>query len=359
MACNSRSSIHHQETMPANQASNNGGFIPFSQQVDHMKALEEITQQSMLSNDEILERNQLAEQIVSMMEKQEFDKINTLYEDIIQNKQRTKSGLWQLTIFYWATTEALKDSITFEMDEKYAEKQLALWQKRFPQSIVPKILRVKMFYSLAYSKRLNADNEFKVQEALIQWQKYLRLAEQQLDQIKLQVASKDPEWYLMKVTLAALNDVDRTTFQAILDDATSQYPLYYPIYFDAIHYYFLPKSGGSFEEVENFARYALEKTKAYEGMQIYARLYWIVKEQYNLGEVEQAGFIQKKDLQQSIAEVLVKYPDDWNTAHFADMACELHDKKLATALFKNIVQYDENNWIDESTYSHCLQYVKS
>jgi hypothetical protein len=112
------------------------------------------------------------------------------------------------------------------------------------------------------------------------------------------------------------------------------------------------------EAIDNFARKAVERTKAVEGYGMYARIYWAVA-----GDIYGEGLFRKtlanwSIMKKGIDGVLAKYPDPWNINNFANFACVYRDKEKAAELIARIKWPPIGSaWSDFRGYYNCKAWI--
>src|SRR5262249_6348876 len=88
--------------------------------------------------------------------------------------------------------------------------------------------------------------------------------------------------------------------------------------------------------VEDFAREALEKTKAEEGFGMYARIYWYVYQVEYHETLFSNSMVDWPTMKKGMDDVLAKYPDPWYLNNFALLACLAKDKVKTAELLGRI-----------------------
>jgi hypothetical protein len=150
---------------------------------------------------------------------------------------------------------------------------------------------------------------------------------------------------------------ERPEFQKLLDEATAKEPYYYELYAHA-YYYNMPQWFGGYPEIEQAARYAVERTHNEDGLGAYARYYWNAT-----GEGCQCWqhAIDWPTMKQAMKDVAKRNPEPWNLANFAKIACEMNDSVVAKEYF---VALGKNNgseaWpSDKIAWQRCRDFAES
>jgi hypothetical protein len=165
------------------------------------------------------------------------------------------------------------------------------------------------------------------------------------------IAAVDPAFY--EVLLDIYNDGgrDESDYKGLLDEAVQRHPGYLNIYFSAARHY-LPKWGGSYAAIDALARRAEQQLPATGNAGGYVRVYW-----YLIGCdcYDQRMLIDPLLLKRSMSETLARFPDEWNVANFAVIACRTGDPFGAQAFFKALPANYDPHWHDQKSWHFCRE----
>ena len=166
-------------------------------------------------------------------------------------------------------------------------------------------------------------------------------------------AKRDPEFYALMERIYTAQGRSRADFQALLDQGSAAEPYYYGIYFQAA-LHALPQWGGSIEEADRIARYAVERTREKDGAGAYARIYWSLM---NCGCDVRDFAIDRDMLARAMDDVFARTPSDWNAANFAKIACRLGERDLTRQQFARGGREDGFEWGDPDEWRKCRQFA--
>src|ERR1051325_5660447 len=145
------------------------------------------------------------------------------------------------------------------------------------------------------------------------------------------------------LTLSVLTDTgaSETELAAVFERGVLEYPEYHDIYFAMARHY-EPKWGGSVEQYEHFARTTANRTKDFEGMGMYARLYWLVDTRKDIpfaNDSAQAPYWSA--LHAGYEDLMRLYPSSMhNLGKYAGVACRSTDGALYRSLRSKIAGYE-------------------
>lgn len=284
---------------------------------------------------ELEDREVIARQMSFLFVTEEFAELDRLAEVYRSAESRTDSGLWKLTLFYIGLyvprASGRYDAAYYEaIEEKYLR-----WTEQNPHSTVARIGYASTLISHAWTFRGHGPASEVPPEAWAPFREYLAKARLYLLDPG-QDWRIDPQWYDVMLVLAKSEGWSPTDFSALVDEATERHPYYYEIYFKAIGY-LLPKWYGDRALIEDFAGFAVERTREREGEGMYARIYWYVSQiQYGTELFTDTQVVWSR-MAKSIDDVLVRYPDQWNINNFARFACLAGDKEKTRELVARVV----------------------
>jgi hypothetical protein len=293
---------------------------------------------------------------------EDFPRLEEMSARFRSEKSRTPSGLWHLTLFYTgidalaerqkrAAPEGYIDS-AFEMIEGTTQK----WMRKFPDSPAAHIVHAGVLITHGWAHR-GGDYASKVKpESWAPFRKYIAMAREHLEKHK-EVASRDPRWYEIMLTIARAQSWERDEFEKLLEEAVNREPLHYQTYFMALEY-LMPKWHGDLGEIETFAQDATSRTQGQEGQGMYARIYWYASQSQfanNLFEDSQAVWPRMKA---GFEDVVARYPDPWNLNNYARFACLARDKgKTKELLERTQASIVPEAWTPESLRAQCAAWV--
>lgn len=339
--------------------------------------------------DEINERNKLNEKIHTLYLKKDFNSLNSMYLNALNNKTKTASGTMLLWHYYQAFNTYYKSLYADQTQAwKQAKQGLVEWQKQYPQSAAPKILQARLLREKAeaygderflnpetatcdtplpaldqiYTKMFNLLDKLSGQKSSGSWTSancyfaYTDLLKHYLQKISPTVQN-DPEWFTTQLDEYKSDSNTSKCLQA-LNEGIKKHPAYYNIYFHGVTCRFSEDRQKRMQMREYIARLAAANTKATEGDALYSRVYWVIDSYCCNKNLRKETLVDWPRMQQSIDQVIKKYPTQWNYANFAAIACHAGDRQLTRKLFLAITQYNPSDWNDAETYNYCKNFAK-
>ena len=252
-----------------------------------------------------------------------------------KKRTRTASGLWKLTIFY-AGVEKAMTVFPWEQETDFdsLEKKTRAWVAKYPESPAAHIAHSMVLVKRAWHHRGSGDASSVTPEGWIEFHKYVGAARTYLEKHK-DIASGDPRWYEQMLLIARAENWPRAEFDKLLDEALDREPVFYQTYFSALQY-LLPKWHGGVEEIEDFARYAVDKSSRLEGQGMYARIYWYASQTEFENDLFNNSLVEWPRMKAGFEDVVSRYPDAWNLNNYARFACLARDKATTAELMRRI-----------------------
>ena len=139
------------------------------------------------------------------------------------------------------------------------------------------------------------------------------------------LASADPEFYAVMASAYRASNKSWSDLADMLDEATSREPYYHRTYFRAAFSY-LPQWGGSPGTLDQFARYAAERTSTSDKTGFYARIYWFLED---CDCASRIGAGHWDDMKQSMRDIYERYPVEFNAQNMLDVSCKAGDEDEA------------------------------
>lgn len=274
-------------------------------------------------------RQHIIDQVQQALERSDFTTLEELSRSFRENKSRTHSGIWKLSVFY--------DSFRIEKNEAAhvtREKLIDDWVQAYPKSPSAHIVKSKTLLYRAWFYRGNNIVKETPSDAWLPFYTYVNLALENHLKYK-EIASIDPEWYAVTIQLAMVSNWKRTEFDNLIKEAIEREPYYYDIYLKAFEY-LLPKWHGSFEEADQFARNMQNVTSKEDGRSLYARIYWNLNSTNINHLFRDDKFASWPEMKKSFDDMMIRYPDEWNLHNYAKLACLAGDKETAHQLIDKI-----------------------
>jgi len=281
------------------------------------------------------EREQITQQAQYLIAFKKYSELEAMADEYRASESKTPAGKWKLSLFY----EGLENfyaacDVDVNAFDTGCDDVIAKWIERYPDSPAAHLAKAGLLIDRAW-KRRGTGYGSEVNEE--DWQPFfdgITEARAYLESVK-PIAAKDPEWYHAMMTVAIAQSWPTDKFASLLDEALDRYPLNYSLYRSGVNYY-LPKWHGSAKQVEAFARAAVERTRATEGLGLYVRVYWYASADQFGDDLFSDSDVVWADMKTGIDDVLKAYPDQWNVNSFARFACLAGDNQKAHELIGRI-----------------------
>lgn len=307
---------------------------------------------------ELAQRAQYQRKFSEMFMAEQYDALEKLADGYRANQSRSVSGVWMLSLLYSGICNVTCKDFDAESMSKNASK-LKRWSDRYPRSPTPLNAYAYLIIEDAWQFRGSRSARDVSNESWKPFYEKLAAAREYLISHK-SIASADPKWYEDMLIIARGEGWDRSRFDALVKEAVERHPYFYEIYFTAIDY-LTPKWYGSAADIERFANFAVEHTRAREGMGLYARIYWAASTSYYQATLFESDIDWEK-MKRGIDDVLARYPDQWNINNFAYFACLSGDKSKTRELIHRVSGSAEYKvWARSSPdfFERCKMWVTS
>lgn len=314
------------------------------------------------SADTVIE-NDIIDITKSAFKSGQFEKIEILALNYREKDILMPSGRAKLLRVYMGLHQAIAPAINQERDDLYwkiISDKIFLWQKEFPKSPTAIIFQSEMLVARALYFRGNKTYDKVAPANKVKFSEYTQQAHDVLVNNKA-TASVDPQWYVGMLAIAQAQGWDGVEFSVLAQEAIKKFPGYLQIYRAAIGS-LLPKWGGSYQSIEDFARYSVSQTQAKEGQSLYARVYMFLQNEFcDCGDfvdnIFSKSIVSWPHMKKGFEDILVRYPDAYNLNFFAQFACRAGDKPTTTGLITKIMQENAlQNW-DASLWENCVKFT--
>ncbi len=287
------------------------------------------------SSGELQVRQDIFDRVRALVDARDFAGLNALGNEFRTTRARTPSGVWKLGMFHGAVHAAMPSSDQTQDCAFGAEPFLKAWMTATPDAPSPYIATATMLLDQAWCFRGETFAKDVPDGAWEPFHESLKAADNILSAHK-KVAAQDPEFYLIMEDIYRAEGREPPEFQKLLDEATAKEPYYYGLYWHAF-YYNMPHWFGGNSQIEQTARYAVERTRGQDGLGAYARYYWSASEEGCNCWVQAIDWDTMKLGMRDIAQ---RYPDPWNLAHFAKFGCMFNDREVARTYFTALGEND-------------------
>lgn len=301
---------------------------------------------------ELEDRQIISDKVRTLFFQENFAALDGMASAYRNNEERTTSGLWKLTLFYFGVAMLPNTEVTAENYWDDLEAKSSGWIKAFPKSPSGYLAHAHILMQHAWMYR---GSGWAYQVRSDDWKpfnEHIQKARLVLEKNK-EIASKDPQWYVLMIDVATAQNWDMQQFNKLLAEAAAKYPYFYQIYFQAVNY-LTPKWHGSKDEIEKFARKVVGFTRSKEKNGMYARIYWVASQDNYGSDLFTKSAVVWKEMSKAIDDVIDQYPDQWNVNNFAYFSCLAGDSNKTRQLIamiegKPIV----SAWQDMDVYARC------
>lgn len=273
-------------------------------------------------------RQNSTDMISVLVAQKDTKQLSAMAKQLRNARKRTESGLSVLGLFHGDVKFAFTRGMTRNNGCMSPNENVAhQWLKEDPKEPAAIIAVASVELSRAWCER---GGGFIHTVSERERQKFAHHAERAyaLLDANREIASVDPEFYAVTATAYRAINASEAQLEALLDEATSREPYYMRTYFAAAQSY-LPKWGGSYHDLDAFARYAAERTATSDKSSYYYRVYWSLENDchcmgpWNSGDWE--------TMKQAMRDLYERYPSSHNLNHILDVTCKAGDFDEALA----------------------------
>ncbi len=283
-----------------------------------------------ITNGESQNRTNLRNKVRSLFMNEKFDELDKLSIEFRVKEERTSSGLWKLTQFYFAFDEVIFIKKRNKFYRTEIEKKVKRWLAQQPDSATAQIVKGLWIIDEAWAHRGGGWASTVEKEAWKDFFSTLKQAKQHMLDIK-SYSNQDPHWYVVIATILNGLEVDVEEFSTITGEGLKLYPSYYQLHF-AITNYLSPKWHGNSAYVEAFANETVNSTFQKEGFGMYSRIYWYASQTQYDERLFVESDINWGVMKAGMFDVLNQYPDEWNLQTFAFFSCLAGDRDTTSKL---------------------------
>ena len=277
------------------------------------------------SIDEVAEQKLIGDKVQNAIATSDFATLNAMEREFRISRARTPSGVWKLAVFHGYAQFYLADGLDREHGCVY---RMAPFVKRWldadPSAAGAVISDAALLFQQGGCER---GSGFADSVSAAGWAAYHKGSDAAFNTLNSHraTASVDPEYYTVMIDVYRAQQRDRGEFDDLVAEASEREPYYLRTYFHAAWHY-MPQWGGSYAELDRFARYAAERTRASHKTGFYARVYWSLEE---CGCELIAKAADWDTMKQAMRDVYERYPTNANGEAFKDFSCKKGDEEEA------------------------------
>jgi hypothetical protein len=282
--------------------------------------------------DETAAREVIFKQVKATVAARDFAGLSAMEDDFRASRARTPSGISKLGVVHASFQFYLAEGLRPEDGCEYRDAQIVKdWAAAFPRNPAPVITDAALLLAQGWCFRGVGYADSVSDDAWPKFEKGAAAAAETLRKHR-KMASADPEYYAVLLNVMRAQGADKPAFHDVVDEATTRDPTYDRTYFNAAWYY-LPQWGGSYEEVDAFARYAADRTRASDGTGYYARIFWWLEE-CGCQMINKAA--DWPTMKQGLRDIYNRYPLAWNGKYAAELACRHGDVEEGRRFYRAI-----------------------
>ena len=282
----------------------------------------------------------------------DMDQLERWCAELIRDKTRDLDGRWTIDAYHngfdtyvWRTqgeaTQTAFDRVT-------------LWKTRHPDSACAPIVEADFNFALALRELYSG---YMSHEDMKHARNTLAEAERLLDAAQA-LAVVNPEWYAQKIHLAQQRNGAPHESMRYFAEGLKRHPDYFASAFSMV-LHFLPRNGGDWDDVENFATLAAQASQATQKQSLYARVYWYVSQvEGNPGKMFRSTKVQWRKMRAGFDELMEMWPKSgWNLNNYAAFACRAEDAETYGRLRRSIGEqnYFPQAWGAQANIPACDQ----
>jgi hypothetical protein len=298
-------------------------------------------------------RDRFVEEIRSIqaaLENREFEKLERLHDALVASRARTSDGTWMTESFEWAFDESFRNDTPARLD-----RLLADWRRAAPSSILRPIAEAFVWQNRAWRARGSGCSPGWIAGAEEVYARHLQRAASALEGAAQAKAS--PLWYTVAIRVAGGERRTASAIEALLEEGESRHPAYRPLYLARLTF-LLPAWGGDFGQVDRFARWAAERTRASEAGSFYAGLH-VDLARVECGDQLGQSRVSWPDMKQGLLDMIERHDASWNWNLLGTFACRFRDwEETARVLAKLGKEANLGIWSRGISTRSCREMVR-
>ncbi|MDF2117728.1 DUF4034 domain-containing protein [Roseiarcaceae bacterium H3SJ34-1] len=285
-----------------------------------------------------------------LLHSKQYDDLDRLFEDARDPNALTASGTWKLRAIYRGT---LPD-FDAKTDPSALLAERLKWKEHSPRSAEAALSEVDYWYGYAWYARGSGYANTVTEDGWRLMRERLLTAHDRLIK-SAAVASASPEFYRLHIDLGGAMGAPKDRILDAFREAVKKFPTYYVLY-SVTARSLMPKWGGSWEMLDDFAKEAIELSRKTEGASFYARIYMtIAGEQREYTDIFRDTRASWPLVKQGFEDMQARYPySAANRNSEASFACRADDKSAYIAARLRMGNKIESNvWIGAYSLDLC------
>ncbi len=268
----------------------------------------------------------------------DFATLDALYSQWCSGKDRFPDGKWKLSEYSVGLRQNFSAWNTWSKDLEVIKS----WQKSLPNSAAATFSEAVYWREYAWKARGQGPASAVSKEGWELFRERLHKAESVLASAQVTSSECPAPRALMLSVLTDLGASEQR-LTSVYAEAARKFPEYHNIHFAMARHY-QPKWGGSVEQFERFANKVAQQTRDFEGMGMYARLYWLVDDSNGIPFTNDARQAPSwKKLKAGYEDLMRLYPSSiHNLGKYAGVACRSAEGDLYRRLRTRIAGYEQS-----------------
>ncbi len=284
------------------------------------------------------ERDRLKQEVRDLFKANDFAGLERLAASYRDGKQRTRSGIWKLTVFYAGFQEVAAELPRDDSNGwRSLTEQVERWRKAYRDEPTVYVANAIILKAHAWSlrpRRLVLEASTGAPNRFLDT---LRMAANGLDRAK-NIAATDPHFYVVRADLASALAEAPGPFMDLVSEGLDKAPSYYPLYFSGLDFFAednAPQRPDIARRIEAFANTAARRLHGADGAAIYARLYWHAYSAIYGNDLFRKSQVDWQRMRGGFEAIVSRYPDAWNRNNFAYLACLYGDRDTTRRLLSD------------------------
>lgn len=261
-----------------------------------------------------------------------FSELESAYQKWCTGEDRFPDGRWKIRAFRNGLYEFFSGS-----SPKANFSSIKEWQAQYPNSNAARLAEAIYWSNSAWRARGTGFSGSVTKEGRILFSERIGKSRDILNKVG-ERHFDCPLFYSLMIDLMVEQQEEWKSIKEIFERGRRKFPENHDIYFSAARAQ-SPRWGGSIEAYEAFARTSAAQTKSFEGMGMYARLYWIEDSEHGIPFSKDSKQPPLwRDLKEGYEDIIKRNPLSLhNTGRFASLACRAGDKEAYISLRRKFI----------------------
>lgn len=277
------------------------------------------------------ERKAIHDEVAVAWYRNDVAMLQQISEEWRSSKARAPSGAWKLALFYQSMKHIFESGNWGAADNSDDDELLDGWQRTYPASATPRILKALVLMRRGANARKYAAEG---RPPLAGWQpeiEQFKSAQRTLEDAR-GTAAQDPHWYAAMIQVLFEQRADVAEILTLHHEALTAHPEY-----DATHAIMmtglLSLWAPNMAMIEKFAQTVRNATRDSAGDIAYARLYMHVYHTYLDAKIFHRSAASWEQMKSGLQHIVADYPVPWNVSHLALFSCIFADHAVGAKAF--------------------------